>query len=130
MPASLPGSENVPQPTPHIELQILERANTGRNAAGLIRKRLTVSTPPDGVLYPRISMEFVKVERSRDVPKEWKAPLVPEPGKEQHSRRCFFFTPSKKTLTLKPLHPLCSRCSCDAAGNRDSSSAATSGPLV
>ena len=38
--------------------------------------------PPEGVLYPRISMELVKVESSLDVPKEWKEPLVPEPGKE------------------------------------------------
>jgi hypothetical protein len=38
--------------------------------------------PPEGVLYPHISMEFVKVESSKDVPKEWTKPLVTEPGKE------------------------------------------------
>ena len=32
----------------------------------------------DGVLYPRISMELVKVENSRDIPKEWRESLVKE----------------------------------------------------
>ena len=34
--------------------------------------------PPDGVLFPRISMELVKVESSQDIPKEWREPLVPK----------------------------------------------------
>ena len=50
--------------------------NTSYNFTSPITSKGQNGIPPEGVLYPRISMELVKVESSRDVPKEWKEPLA------------------------------------------------------
>jgi hypothetical protein len=56
--------------------------NTSYAVVSLMTGKAQNGIPPEGVLYPRISMELVKVEHQRDIPKEWKEPLAPEQGKE------------------------------------------------
>ncbi|MCL1986092.1 MAG: hypothetical protein FWG59_06575 [Betaproteobacteria bacterium] len=56
--------------------------NTSHKFTSPITGKGQCGIPPEGVLYPHISMELVKVESFRDVPKEWQMPLVPEQGKE------------------------------------------------
>ena len=41
---------------------------------------------PDGVLYPRISMELHPFKNYRDIPKEWKEPLVSKEVAEEAER--------------------------------------------
>jgi hypothetical protein len=50
--------------------------NTSYNSTSPITGKGQCGVPPEGVLYPRISMEFVQMEHARDIPKEWKEPLV------------------------------------------------------
>jgi len=57
--------------------------NTSYNTVAPITGKRQCGIPPEGVLYPRISMELVKVESSRDIPKEWKEPLVQEGGERK-----------------------------------------------
>jgi hypothetical protein len=63
-----------------IHYALLWCENTSFSCTSPITGRCQHGTPPDGVLYPRISMEFVKVENSRNIPKEWTMPLVDEGG--------------------------------------------------
>jgi hypothetical protein len=50
--------------------------NTSCNHPSPISGKVQNGNAPEGVLYPRISIELVPAQRSRDVPKEWQEPLV------------------------------------------------------
>ena len=50
--------------------------NTSHLTVSPITGKCQNGKAPDGVQYPRISMEFVEVGHKDNVPNEWKAPLV------------------------------------------------------
>jgi hypothetical protein len=70
-----PGHHLTGQVRELLALALSWCANTSHNKApGL-------GDAPEGVLYPRISLELVPVKNKRDVPKEWREPLVKKDGK-------------------------------------------------